>query len=758
MTGYTKSERALVRAVIDIAFDIGQHKNHAQGLQHVVGTFDDLACAVLATADHTLKDGPYIAGPFLGAHRKDENAQPRAWVALDLDKIGDEVEMAAIVEAAEAWRGIGYTTHSHDPQAGKFKMRVIFAADREVTPAEYPRLCAGLAAALAQAAGVPVERDTACDKIEQALYTVRAGATTWHFDGAPVAVDQTMAPEQAERQPRKNAGAKPGHADWLKLLLEGDDIHANALRLVGHLVATGVNDKTIRAAMQALAIGVAQARGADRAADLVGPELDRMLKGARGKGFAPPPIPEIEPECAEPGYEDEAPPAPHPARVSLAPMESDIWLAALFAKRFTSTFRWSPGLEWMSKAGTHWVRDDGLLRYSKAKLLCADVSRAKNIEPSTRRAIASSKTVNAVLTLARAEPGISTPADAWDRDPMVLNTPGGAYDLETGKRLVVSTGLHTQITAAAPDASMATPNWLRFVSEIFANDLEKVEFIQRLFGYCLTGDRREQKLPFFYGTGANGKSVLIDETHAVMGTYALNLPSEALMRQQHVAHPTELAQLRGKRLAISSELEDGAYWAESRIKSLTGDATLTARFMRQDFFEFRQTQKHIVVGNFKPRLKGDDPAIARRMVLVPFTEKFTGHRCDPVLPEKLARERPGILAWMIEGARKWARDGLLIPATVRDASAEYLSAHDDIALWVDDCCRTGPMLKATSAVLYKSFSDWKIAAGERPQAMNAWSSRMAQRFTPARTLSARGFEGVDLGAVHANVYGQAKRA
>lgn len=556
-------------------------------------------------------------------------------------------------------------------------------------------------------------------------------------------------------------GAQSGQAsgnydDWLAELLGGAHVHDSAVRIVGRMVRKGLDDAAIKAWFAAVALSVAQERGAERAAELRGDELDRMLKGARRKGYAPPPIPEI---GSDPADGDDQPDEPTPQRVSAAPMESDIWLAALFAKRFAGRFRWSPGLDWMVNRGAHWERDNTLDRYSRAKELCAQIARAKEVANDSRRSIASAKTVNAVLTLSRAEHCIATPIEAWDRDPMVLNTPTGPIDLESGKAFNIGEcDLFTQITTVAPNPAMRTPNWLRFVTEIFCCDLEMVEFIQRLAGYCLTGDRREQKLPVLYGTGANGKSVLVDELLAIMGSYALNLPSEALMRQHQQAHPTELAQLRGKRLAVSSELEDGAYWAESRIKALTGDATLTARFMRQDFFEFRQTQKHVVVGNFKPRLKGDDPAIARRLLLVPFTEKFTGSRCDPLLPRKLASERPGILAWMIEGAVKWARDGLLIPARVRDASTEYLAANDDIALWLDDCCLLEVQQRTPSATLYASYRAYKEAAGERPQSMNPWSARMGQRFRPYRQSTARGFEGVALReSAQAGAYRQASQ-
>lgn len=451
-----------------------------------------------------------------------------------------------------------------------------------------------------------------------------------------------------------------------------------------------------------------------------------------------------QPDSPIAGAGGEPAPKADSARATAAALSED-QLALSFVAQHGAWFRWTPGMDWMRNETTHWVRDDERRRFSVARKICRQAGMSvSGSDKKLARALSSAKTVAAVLTMAQADERVVLPVDAWDRDPMVLNTPGGAYDLETGKRLVSSTDLFTQIIAVAPDPTMKTPTWLRFLSEIFVNDLEMVEFIQRLCGYCLTGDRREQKLPFFYGTGANGKSVLIDELRATMGTYALNLPSEALMRQHYAAHPTELAQLRGKRLAISSELEDGAHWAESRIKGLTGDATLTARFMRQDFFEFKQTQKHIVVGNFKPRLKGDDPAIARRMVLVPFTEKFTGHRCDPLLAVQLAAERPGITAWMIDGARKWVRDGLRIPEKVRQASDEYLSANDDIGLWLEDCCVIGSLFKGPAAALYKSFAEWKEAAGERPQSMTAWGARMGQRFAKSRTAAFRGYDGVAL--------------
>lgn len=407
-----------------------------------------------------------------------------------------------------------------------------------------------------------------------------------------------------------------------------------------------------------------------------------------------------------------------------APEFSDDHLALEFVGQYGAGLRWSPGLGWMHDTGTHWSRDEHLIRFNAARMICRSAANAAEARLQAR--LASAKTVAAVLSLAQSDPRIVVPAEEWDREPFLLNTPGGVVDLRTGKMRARNRDDYlTQVTQASPDPAMRCPNWLRFIGEVFAHDRDMIEFIQRMGGYILTGDRREQLLFFAHGSGANGKSTMLDLWHWLMGSYALKLPTTALMLSRVERHPTELAQLRGKRLAMSSELEEGSFWAESRIKDLTGDETLTARFMRQDDFTFVQTQKHLIAGNHKPRLKGGDPAIARRMVLIPFKEVFAGHRKDKALPEKLRAEAPAVLAWLIEGARKWYADGLAIPSKVHDASRDYLAEHDDAAMWIEECCDTGPNLTDSASELYASFRLWKRERGEAEPSMTVWGQRMA---------------------------------
>jgi putative DNA primase/helicase len=409
------------------------------------------------------------------------------------------------------------------------------------------------------------------------------------------------------------------------------------------------------------------------------------------------------------------------AHTSDAPEFSDISLAHIFAHKATFDYRITPGMGWMRCQDRLWARDDKLGRYDLAKEVCIKVAAHSTLETEARR-ITSAKTVQAVITLAQADPKLVVDASEWDCNQMVINTPGGMIDLRTGEKRLPGLDYVTQSTRGTPDSKLPCTAWLRFLDDVFMADKPMIQFIQRSLGYCITGDRREQALFFWFGLGANGKSVLIDLIQWLIGTYALKLPAGVLMQSKFERHPTELAQLRGKRLAVSSELDEGSYFAESLIKELTGDERLTARFMRQDFFEFTMTQKHIIVGNYKPRLRGGDPAMARRMLLVPFNAKFEGDKRDPAMLERLKAEGPAIMAWIVQGAVDWHRDGLQVPDIVRNASASYMADHDDVAEWIEECClRQGT---STASNLYASFSRWKQERGEHAQSQQTWGSRI----------------------------------
>lgn len=424
------------------------------------------------------------------------------------------------------------------------------------------------------------------------------------------------------------------------------------------------------------------------------------------------------------------------------PFGSELALSDEFARVAAGKLRWTPGLEWMANNGTHWEKDDSLKRFTTAKTVCRGAASGLESQKLAAK-ICSAGTHSAILSLARSAHGIVTDVLEWDAHPMLLNTPDAVIDLTTGKSVNRDGLLFTQVAGASPSA-MPTPIWNKFISEVFDGDLEMVEFMQRMGGYSLTGSIKEQKLFFLHGNGANGKSVFLDVLRSLGGKYSYNLPSEALMTSKHESHPTMLASLHGKRLAVSSEIEESAHWAEARIKAMTGDETMTARYMRQDFFTFRVSHKHVIAGNFKPRLKGDDFAMVRRMVLVPFSQRFEGTRRDNNLPEKLKAEYPGILAWFIEGARKWVATGLSIPATITEASQQYMAEQDDIGLWIESCCDRINGAQELSSQLFASFDAWKRRNGEHAGSEKTFSQRLERIYDKKRTKRGKEFSGLRL--------------
>jgi putative DNA primase/helicase len=242
----------------------------------------------------------------------------------------------------------------------------------------------------------------------------------------------------------------------------------------------------------------------------------------------------------------------------------------------------------------------------------------------------------------------------------------------------------TKITAIAPGGEC--PLFLAFLNRITGSNRELVAYVQRAFGYALTGLTREHALFFAYGAGANGKSVLLSTVAGILGDYHRTAPIETFTAANGERHPTDLASLRGARLVSATETEEGRRWAESRIKQLTGGDVIAARFMRQDFFEFLPAFKLFIAGNHKPSLRSVDEVIRRRFHLVPFAVTIPADERDGELAEKLKSEWPGILAWLIEGCLEWQAEGLRPPSAVLDATAAYLEAEDAIAAWIDERC------------------------------------------------------------------------
>ena len=393
------------------------------------------------------------------------------------------------------------------------------------------------------------------------------------------------------------------------------------------------------------------------------------------------------------------------------PAFSDDALALRFAEAHADRLRFVAAWgRWLSYQRTHWKFDDTMAAFDQVRATCRRAAAECN-KPKVATTIASAKTIAAVERLAKADRRIAGTIDQWDADPWLLNTPDGVVDLRTGRmRPHKPDDYMTKITAVGPGGDC--PLFLAFLSTITANDPELIAYLRRALGYALTGDTREHALFFGYGTGANGKSVLLSTVAGIVGAYHRSAPIETFTASNGDRHPTDLAGLRGARLVSATETEEGRRWAESRIKQLTGGDMVSARFMRQDFFEYKPAFKLFIAGNHRPSLRSVDEAIRRRFHLIPFAVTIPPEQRDGELTEKLKAEWSGVLKWLIEGCLEWQHQGLRPPPAVIDATAAYLEAEDAIAAWIDDRCERDPSAWETSSSLFASWSSWATAAGE----------------------------------------------
>jgi putative DNA primase/helicase len=274
-------------------------------------------------------------------------------------------------------------------------------------------------------------------------------------------------------------------------------------------------------------------------------------------------------------------------------------------------------------------------------------------------------------------------------------------------------------------------------------EMDMVRFLQRLFGYALTGSTQEHALFFAHGTGANGKSVLFSTIGAILGDYHMTAAMETFTATAHERHPTELARLRGARLVTAVETEEGRRWAEGLIKTLTGGDRVAARFMRQDYFEYDPEFKLIIAGNHRPGVRSMDEAFRRRLKLIPFNVTIPPEERDPQLAQKLKAEWPGILKWMLEGCHAWRKEGLAPPWQVQSATAAYFEAEDTVSAWIEDSCTRDPSVWSSSSDLFRSWSTWADKAGEHAGSTKRFCQALETRgFIPMRKTSGRGFIGI----------------
>lgn len=420
-------------------------------------------------------------------------------------------------------------------------------------------------------------------------------------------------------------------------------------------------------------------------------------------------------------------------------------LALAFTRRYHRDWRYVAAWgRWLVWDGHRWRTEDTLAATDLIRSVCRHAAvHAEN--PKIAAKLATSGTVGGVERLARADRRHAATTAEWDADPWLLNTPGGVVDLKTGRqRAHDRADRMTKITTASPSGDC--PIWRQFLDEVTGGDAELQAYLQRMVGYCLTGVTSAHALFFLYGTGANGKSVFANVVSTILGDYAATASMDTFVETRGDRHPTDLAGLRGARFVTAIETEQGRRLNESKVKAITGGDKISARFMRQDFFEYTPQFKPVIVGNHKPAIRNIDEAMKRRMHLIPFTVTIPPERRDGSLTEKLLAERDGILAWAVAGCLAWQREGLKPPASVVSATQEYFESEDALGRWLDERCVRDANAKSLTAELFGDWKQWADSAGEFIGSQRRFSDLLITRGVEKwrNTAGVRGFRGIGL--------------
>lgn len=401
--------------------------------------------------------------------------------------------------------------------------------------------------------------------------------------------------------------------------------------------------------------------------------------------------------------------------------DTDLANARRLAARYGRDIRYTAAADWLVWDGRRWRIDEkGVAIQALAKdtalAIFDELRGAADRDALYRhaRASQSKRAIEAMIYLARSEPGIPAVLTDFDGDPMLLNVVNGTLDLRSGTlRPHRREDYITRIVPIAWDERATAPTWDAFLRRVLAEDADLYGYVQRMVGYCLTGDTSEQVLHFLHGRGANGKSVFCEILAALLGEYAIVCSPELIMPRRHSAIPNDIARLRGARVALMNETTQGSRFDEAKLKDLTGGDTLTGRFLHREFFDFKPTHKLVIRGNHKPAISGTDEGIWRRLRLVPFTVQIPPDEQDKRLLDKLRGELPGILRWAVEGCLDWQRRGLNPPAVVTEAVQQYREESDTLGRFIAEHCNVRKLAQVKSGVFFRHYQQFAEQSGER---------------------------------------------
>ena len=404
--------------------------------------------------------------------------------------------------------------------------------------------------------------------------------------------------------------------------------------------------------------------------------------------------------------------------------------------------------QWYAWTGIYWRRAAGVEMEHRAKetvWALPDEGRSIDSDGAFVRFCADSQRaamVRNMVSLAQSDPRVVVGVQDLDRRSTLLGASNGVVDLRSGKLLASDRAYRITTTTEVdycPEAKC--PLFESTLSDVFFGDADMISFLQRLAGYSLMGQPSESVLIIPYGLGCNGKSTVMGAIRHALGGYAMMANADTFTSSGAGAAGTagaareDVLRLRGARYVYVGEPDEGSVLREGLVKTMTGGESLPARGLySRTTVEVAPTWVAVMPTNHLPTIRGDDYAIWRRLMPVPFTRDFDHDvtvQKDGDRKEKLLAEAQGILAWCVRGALAYQREGLRPPECVRQAREDYRSGMDLLGEWLSECCDVGPDYVDTNARLWAS---WEAFANARGELRLVPSSRILARRLDARGL------------------------
>lgn len=378
-----------------------------------------------------------------------------------------------------------------------------------------------------------------------------------------------------------------------------------------------------------------------------------------------------------------------------------------------------------------------------------DLQNGTDLKKKFLRHISKSRSHNSKTNMIKeSEHRVSILPSMLDSHKLLINCKNGILDLKTMRFSEHDKEKYiTKITPCNynPDAQKPVM-WLSFLNDIFSGDTDMIRYIQKIVGYSLSGLTSEQCAFFLYGTGRNGKSTFLEVIRYIMGDYATNIqPSTIMIKPSSGNAPTgDIARLKGARLVTSVEPNEGMCLDEGLLKQLTGDDIVTARKMFCEEFEFKPEFKLFMATNHKPRIRGTDTGIWRRIHVIPFDVQIPEEKADKNLKYKLAAEYESIFKWAVDGFILWQNEGLVKPARVMAAISEYRHENDVIGSFIDACCIENDGSSVQASVLYAVYCKWAAENNEYKMSNTKFGAEMIKRYEKIKERRGLFYKGLSL--------------